>query len=514
MADPIDPLGGPQYILEGRLVTMGPEGVLPDGAIYVDGGEIIAVQPVEQPAPPGFEDALRVRTGDSIYPGLIELHNHLSYNAMPLWDVPRQYSNNGQWKTHEDYPTLITKPSQVLGRTEGIVEALIRFVECRCLLGGVTTSQGITLSSSPGIGSFYRGIVRNVEETDDPQLPHAGTRIANPDTGDAQGYLDNLQGETCYLQHLAEGTDDTARGWFQRLQLASGDWAITDVLSGIHSTALHREDFQEMADRDASIVWSPLSNYLLYGDTIRLYDAKESEIVMGMGSDWAPSGSKNLLGELKVAWIASQKHGEVFSTEEIVAMATRNAAEILKWDAVLGTIEPGKRADFLCINGKQGDDYLRLIEARETTITLVIINGVPRLGQPWLMEQFDLQGEEISVGRSPRILYLEQETAHPLVQGLTLTEATRRLQDAMANLPALARDLDEGAASGLFSGSSAAGSQWRILFDFEQEAGEALLARAGLPLAPFVSPMTLDPITVADDANYLPRLVSARNLPE
>lgn len=503
-----------KYVLEGRLITMGPAGVLPDGAIFIDEGEIRAVQATDQAAPAGFEDAPRVRTGDSIYPGLIELHNHLSYNAMPLWDVPRKYTNNGQWKTHEDYPRLITKPSQVLGRSEGVVEALIRFVECRCLLGGTTTSQGITLSSSPGISSFYRGIVRNVEEGGNPQLPAAGTRIANPDTDGAEDYLQTLQGHTCYLQHLSEGVDDTARGWFQRLQLPDGDWAISDALSGIHSTALQREDFQEMANRGASIIWSPLSNYLLYGDTIRLYDAKESGILMGLGSDWSPSGSKNLLGEMKVAWVASQEHGEVFSPEEIVAMATRDAAQILKWDQALGTIEPGKRADFVCINGKQGDDYLRLIEARETTITLVIVDGAPRLGQPWLMEQFQIDGEAISVGRSPRILNLEEEDVHPLLQGLSLTEATQRLQVAMATLPELARKLDESDAAGLFGGSSDGGATWRIHFDFEQEVDEAILARAALPLAPFVSPMALDPPTVADDDAFLPRLVSARNLPE
>ena len=514
MPDPIDPLSGPKYVLEGRVVTMGSGGVLPDGAIYVDAGEITAVQPASEPAPDGFASAPRVRTGDSIYPGLIELHNHLSYNAMPLWNVPRRYSNNGQWKTHEDYARLITKPSQVLGRTEGVVEALIRFVECRCLLGGTTTSQGVTLSSSPGISSFYRGIVRNVEETGDAQLPHAGTKIANPDTDGAQDYLDSLQNNTCYLQHLSEGTDDTARGWFQRLQLPNGEWAITEALCGIHSTALRREDFEEMAARGGSMVWSPLSNYLLYGDTIRLYDAKESGILMAIGSDWAPSGSKNLLGEMKVAWIASQKHGEVFSAEEIAAMATRNAARILKWDGVLGTIEAGKRADFVCVNGKQGDDYLRLIEARETTITLVIINGVPRVGQPWLMGQFAGDGEEILIGSARRILNLEQETAHPLVQGVSLAEATRRLQEALANLPALAKALDEAAASGLFSGSSDGQSTWQIVFDFEQEAEEATLARAALPLAPFVGPMALDGITVADDGAFLQRLVAARNLPE
>ena len=31
--------------------------------------------------------------GDFLFPGLIELHNHLSYDALPLWDVPKRFSN-------------------------------------------------------------------------------------------------------------------------------------------------------------------------------------------------------------------------------------------------------------------------------------------------------------------------------------------------------------------------------------------------------------------------------------
>jgi cytosine/adenosine deaminase-related metal-dependent hydrolase len=171
---------GPKFILEGRIVTMGPAGVIPKGAIYVDAGRITAVQPAALPRPAGFDDALRVATGDTIYPGLIELHNHLSYNAMPLWDVPRKFTNNNQWKSHDDYRVFITKPAQVLGQTPGVVEAVVRFVESRALLGGVTTTQGITLANAAGIQSYYQGIVRNVEQTGDDQLPEAGTRIANP----------------------------------------------------------------------------------------------------------------------------------------------------------------------------------------------------------------------------------------------------------------------------------------------------------------------------------------------
>jgi 5-methylthioadenosine/S-adenosylhomocysteine deaminase len=119
----------------------------------------------------------------------------------------------GQWKNHADYRRLITKPSQVLGRTAGVVEAVVRFVECKCLLGGVTTTQGITLANASGIQSYYKGLVRNVEQPDDPQLPRAGTRIANPDTGKAREYLETLGRHTCYLQHLSEGVD-----WQTRLE--------------------------------------------------------------------------------------------------------------------------------------------------------------------------------------------------------------------------------------------------------------------------------------------------------
>jgi cytosine/adenosine deaminase-related metal-dependent hydrolase/C-terminal processing protease CtpA/Prc len=496
---------------------MGPLGTIPRGAIYIVGAEIKAVQKAADPRPGGFEDAPAVNTGDTIYPGLIELHNHLSYNAMPLWDVPKKYTNNAQWKTHDDYRRLITKPSQVLGRTEGVVEALVRFVECRCLLGGVTTSQGITLSSAGGIGAYYQGIVRNVEQTRDPGLPDAGTRIANPDAGGAREYLDRLAGHTCYLQHLGEGVDRTARLWFQRLQLESGDWAITNSLCGIHSTALNADDLKIVSQRGGSMVWSPLSNFLLYGSTLDIKGAKEAQILMGIGCDWGPSGSKNLLGEMKVAWITSQEQGGVFTPREIVAMATVNAAKILKWDSAIGSIEPGKRADLVCVNGQQGDDFMRLIEARETSISLVIIDGVARVGQRRLMEAFGPGTEEIKVGRSARVVNLAQATSHPLVGNLSLAEATRRLQNAMADLPQLALNLDAAAGSGLFSGSTDnMGISWRVVPDFEAEDQllEDELGMAGLPLADFVQPMLLERITAVDDTVFLKKLVAARNLPE
>jgi len=513
----IDPQNDP-YVLEGRIVTMGPQGIIDDGAIYIKNAIIEAVQAAGDSPPAGFENAQHVRTGDTIYPGFIELHNHLSYNAMPLWDVPKKYANNGQWRGADGYRRQITKPSQVLGATAGVVESLVRFVEVRALLGGVTTSQGISLSSEPGIKRYYKGLVRNVEKPIDPDLPAAGTKIGNPATGKAAKYLQTLKKKKCYLQHLSEGVDHIARGWFLRLQMDNGEWALNEAFCGIHSTALNEDDFRIIADHDGSMVWSPLSNYLLYGATADLHAAKNANVPIGLGSDWAPSGSKNLLGELKVAWLASEEQGSVFTTEELAAMITINPAKIARWDSHLGSIEAGKHADLVAINGQKGDDYMRLIEARETSVTLVLIDGIPRVGQKRLMEEFGKATETVLVGRSTRLLNLAQEDADPLVGPLTLTEATSRLQHAMDNLPEYAANLDTAISSNLFSGSTdSEGGTWRIAFDMEEddEAIELSLGISAKPLSYYVTePLELENITVAGDQSYLYKLVRARNLPE
>ena len=148
-----------------------------DAVIYIDRGSIVAVQDRAMAAPAGFDEVAPVDTGGTLFPGLIELHNHLSYNALPLWSpVPKLFQHRGQWPDHPDYRKLISGPMTVVGEYRdaqgkpALLAPLVRYVECKCLLGGVTTSQGIMLSSNAGVQRFYRGIVRNVEQTDDPDL--------------------------------------------------------------------------------------------------------------------------------------------------------------------------------------------------------------------------------------------------------------------------------------------------------------------------------------------------------
>ena len=163
---PIDPLDGPKMALGGDIIAMDDTlNVTLDGCLYIDKGTIVAIRRATDPAPAGFEDVSVLNTRGTVFPGLIELHNHLAYNALRLWQVPKKYTNRDQWSGIPEYRKLVSGPMTVLGKSPGLIPPLIRYVEAKCLISGVTTSQGIALFSSAGIRRFYRGIVRNVEET-------------------------------------------------------------------------------------------------------------------------------------------------------------------------------------------------------------------------------------------------------------------------------------------------------------------------------------------------------------
>jgi 5-methylthioadenosine/S-adenosylhomocysteine deaminase len=548
---PIDPLTGPKLALAGRVVTMDEAfTVNTDAVIYIDRGSIVAVQDRAMAATTGFDEVAPVDTGGTLFPGLIELHNHLSYNALSLWSpVPKLFQHRGQWPDHPDYRKLISGPMTVVGEyrdAEGkpaLLAPLVRYVECKCLLGGVTTSQGIMLSSNAGVQRFYRGIVRNVERTDDPDLLEAQGRIADVEAKDARAFLARLKKEdSCLLLHLSEGVtrsdqlDSVARRHFLALNVAPDEWAINDRFAGIHAAGLLPEDFEVMARHGGAMIWSPLSNLLLYGATARVDAAKQAGVRIGLGSDWSPSGSKNLLGELKVAWLYSQHMlGGLFGARDLVAMATRDAAAIIKWHKALGALEPGKRADVVVIDGKLGDPYEALIKAKETSIRLVMINGIARYGVPQLMGALGAEGQPLSVGGEKRRLFLKQATADPNVVGVSLNAARSALRAAFRDLPKLARELEQPKPKKATRVALDASRPvvWSLALDEIQATGADLRPRlpfngprdftgpervsasaAAAPLSKILQPLTLDPLTVADDPDFLRKIADEPNVPD
>lgn len=521
-----------KFALRGRVVSMdASDRVHDDAVVYLDGNRIVAIAAAaaDVEAPAGFAGVKPLNTGGTLYPGLMDLHNHLSYDALSLWQVPRQYTNRDDWGGHADYRRLISGPMNVLGQTAGFPEAIARYAECKSLLGGVTTSQGIALFSNTGIRRYYHGLLRNVEISDGPDLPAAKARIGDVKAKSASQFLTHLKTCSCLLLHLSEGTDTRARRHFHSLSLPDGRVAITDALVGIHCVALQRADFRLLAAHGGGMVWSPLSNLLLYGKTADIAAARAAGVTIGLGSDWSPSGSKSLLGELKAAHAWNEKNGRLLSPRDIVAMATRNAAKLLKWDQRLGSLEAGKRADLVVVRGTGGDPYLQLIKARETDISLVMIDGIRRYGLPRLMPR-EPHLEDWRVGGLRRRMDLRIPETLASASRLGLRQAVDRLQAGLQDLAGLAHALEHPPPR--VRRAASARPRWFLELEHEEPAGVSIRTRfrnepdpprklsavgtraaAATPLSRLLGPLKLDPLTVVDDRTFLDRLDAQMNLP-
>ena len=393
-------------VLLGRVVTFdSAQPVIDEGALYIGADELIAaVQEAGDPAPDGFAVARRVSTAGVIYPGLIDLHGHMVYNGLSLWSPPgrtQPYTSRYQWPSDKSYEGMISDPANALGALAG--KALLKYVEVKAVVGGTTAVQGSAKMAYP-----YEGwLVRNVEYETFKTRKKSVFQSALPLRSDAD-YLreaQHMKDGDAFIYHLSEGTDPALVGEYTKLR---DEDCVRAGLGAIHCTALSEADFDDWAPHGGSVIWSPFSNLWLYRDTTHVDEAQSAGVRVCLGADWSPSGSKNLLGELKVAdmWNRTRLGGH-FSALELCEMATCNPADALGWSDRLGRLKVGLHGDVLVTTDRGGDPYRNLIESVERDVLFVAINGQPFYGTPELMGAAGAQhAEPITVGPLERSVVL------------------------------------------------------------------------------------------------------------
>jgi 5-methylthioadenosine/S-adenosylhomocysteine deaminase len=167
------------------------------------------------------------------------------------------------------------------------------------------------------------------------------------------------------------------------------------------------------------------------------------------------------------------------------------------------------------------------------SVTLVMINGVPRYGVPLLMRSLGVSaGESLKVGTSPKVLFLTQQTADPAVGKISLKKAQTTLKNALATLPKLAKQLEvKGTAPALSRAALATPPAWSLVLNEIEDTGFDLRPRlplkgrrltgpsrkaasSSLPLSSVLVPLELDALTVVDDPLFLQKIAQQRNLPD
>ena len=373
-------------VVRGRhVLTMGPAGDLEGGAVAFADGQVLAAGPFEELA---FRYPEAEVSGDDrgvVLPGLVNAHTHLSEALLP---------GMGEELTLFEWLDRIVGPtSRHLTREMARVGAMLKGAEL--LLSGVTcvndmfchTNQGslASLGAVEGLEAMgLRGVVAfGAEDAADPwpvaavlAEHHAlAERCAASDlvgfrlgVGTVLGQSDELLAASAaeakangwaVHTHLAEVKEEVVQArlrWGESTVGRSASVGLLEVpLLAAHCIWVHPDEIAGLAGAGATVVHNPVANMILGSGVCPVPTLRRAGIPVGLGTDGAASNdSQNMLEAVKAAALlqkVARLDPRALTAGDVLAMATLEGARALGLDGLVGSLEPGKRADVVRLRG-------------------------------------------------------------------------------------------------------------------------------------------------------------------
>jgi 5-methylthioadenosine/S-adenosylhomocysteine deaminase len=412
------------WVLKGTVVT--PTEVLTDGIVSISGSKILSVGPFSGRS----QTASVVETDSFIFPGLIDLHDHITWNLLPRWNPGELFNNRYEWQQRTAYKIALDGPHAKLVADHALACDADRFGEIKAIVGGATSVVGsLTPTLNTDDNACIEGLARNLDNYsgfDGALLNKEKLRyevfpfeMKLADADQVRADLDSGK-LTAFLIHVGEGKPSDAASAREFKMLAKrGDGFLHAGVVVIHGVALGKAEFKQMKDADVGLVWSPRSNIELYGATTDGRSANEAGVKIALAPDWSPSGSDGMIEELKYAatWNAAQVP-PVFDDSQLLKMATGIPAQLAHVDKQIGSLTQGLYADLLLIRKSGADALQALLHASPGDVRLVMIGGTPVYGDRDLMSRLlpGRQVEPITVCGMPKALYIEAQKDIPETQ--------------------------------------------------------------------------------------------------
>jgi cytosine/adenosine deaminase-related metal-dependent hydrolase len=350
-----------------------------DGGIIAVGRDIAELYPNEQ---------IKEFSGCAILPGFVNCHTHIELtglrgrmDGLPFLDWLRALGAEGRAQSRRFFE-------------DGARSA------CRELLAGGTTTIGDI--SSHGVSetaiteSGIRAVIfaeiiafRSDEQTLSAirqvfdSLPENNPLITNSvsihtlftvspkalDLAVALARERRLPLAVHVAESLAEGDFMHGRGPLAEYHREIGiDWEIPEVSpiryladTGVlnasavaaHCINVSPEDLDILASTGAAVAHCPTSNARLGHGIAPARDIIEREIVVGLGTDSTVSSDRlDMFQEMRTAILfarARERDPAAISAAEVLNMATLGSANALGLGDRIGSLEPGKRADFIAV---------------------------------------------------------------------------------------------------------------------------------------------------------------------
>ena len=379
-------------LADGWLVTMNPQrDVLEDASLLIEGDRIAAIGTRASLAARAPEAEVIDLGGAIVIPGLVNTHTHLFQTLL---------KGLGDDMVLKTWFTCMTGPSAVeLTGPDVLAAALHGCVES--IRSGVTTLVDFMYAhprpglTAPVVEAFERsgmrghvcrgfitagaefGIPAPLIEAPAAALADARAQILRQNrpggrvqVGIAPSMIWGLDeavlrgtralaDETGALitTHVAE-TDfeiEQSRARFQCTDteyLADIGFLGPDVLA-VHCVQCSRRDLRILKHHDVRVSHNPCSNMVLASGIAPVPDMLAAGITVGLGSDGpASSNNHSLFQAMKMAALmqkGAHRDPTIMTADKVLEMATIDGARACGLDHLVGSLEPGKKADIAVV---------------------------------------------------------------------------------------------------------------------------------------------------------------------
>jgi cysteine-rich repeat protein len=392
------PGSGTCSVTAGDSSTLFTAVVLADDKVYVggqvlvgDAGTITCVGCDCAGAAGGASATAVVCPQGVLSPGLINAHDHISFQGNPALGTDERYEHRHDWRKGTGGHTAINNGGNATNQQ-------VRWAELRQVMSGTTSIVGATYTAAGNAG-----LLRNLDGAGLEGLASARVDSDTFPLGDSAGgkvtsgcgypkvpTANAAPTSGSYLPHIAEGIDAAALNEFRCLSAANGVGILSARTGIVHGIGLTAADVRLVAQTHTSLIWSPRSNVSLYGDTAAIPLYKSQGVNLALGTDWTISGSMNLLRELKCADSLNRTRFHfALSDQDLWRAVTAGGADATGTGEVLGRVAVGKVADLAVFRRRGAELHRSVVEAESPDVVLTMRGGKVLYGDQSLVSAFD-----------------------------------------------------------------------------------------------------------------------------
>ncbi len=441
--------------------------VVDDGAVGVQAGRIVAVGPSAD-LEARYRPARTIHgRGRALFPGLINTHTHLFQSTVKGLGEDMGVE---QWVQAVTFPTAVTmSPDDVyLGSLVSCLENLrsgaTTLVDFMYPLPEPALHDAVirAMRDSGLRGRYSRmvndageqaGIIPGLIQPAEPALAHAASLVERYH-GQADGRLEvglsvgSIWGiseaglgqvrrfadehHLAITMHINESRYDNAsaleRFGRSTVPMLAHTGLLGPDLLAVHCVHMTAEDIALFAEHGVKVSYNPVSNMYLGSGIPPVLKMAEAGLTISLATDGAGSNnSQDMLEVLKFGALlpkVAAENAAVVTAQTAVDWATRGGAQALGRQAEIGSLEPGKKADFFLLDPftpkatPVHDPFATLVySAGQANVVTTVVDGQVLL-EDGVFQHLD----------EPAILRAAQRSA----QALARRSGTERLLDRRA----------------------------------------------------------------------------------